>query len=183
MKSIKIILAVIVIAVIGFFAVRSLVNIGPTGAVVLPKNQFTTRIELEIDSLGKLSDSKFCKEFYREVDYHINDYYKGNRFSVNQSDNKQWRDNLLKNLYSAYTDKFIRQAFYVFGRDEWKVKDLQFICSEYQIAHPCLNRGHQLIGNLRKSKQFSGNTMRLFVLFLSAEVLDIRHQVYQTVFR
>jgi hypothetical protein len=66
------------------------------------------------------------------VDYHINDYYRGNRFSDNQSDNKQWRDNLSKNLYSAYTGKFIRQAFYVFGRDEWKVEDLQFIRSEYQ---------------------------------------------------
>jgi hypothetical protein len=143
MKSIKISLAVIVVAVIGFFAVKSLVNIDGTGEVGPSDNMFIKRIEQKIDSLGKLPDSKFCKEFYKEADYHINDYYKGNRFSDNQSDNKQWRDNLSKNLYSAYTGKFISQAFYVFGRDEWKVEDLQFIRSEYQTLRqsPLLQPG------------------------------------------
>jgi hypothetical protein len=132
MKAIKISLAVIVVAVIGFFVIRSLVTTEQVAKVALPDNQFTKRIEQEIDSLGKLPDHQFCKEFYSEVGYHIADYYKQGRLGKNQSENDQWRENLSKNLYSAYAGKFIKQAFYVFRGSEWDINALNFIRSEYQ---------------------------------------------------
>jgi DNA repair ATPase RecN len=97
-----------------------------------PGNQFTKRIEQEIDSLGKWPDSKFCKDFYDEVAYHIDNYYNDGRLGQTASENEQWKENLTKNLYSAYTGKFVNQAFYVFDRSEWKIDDLKFIRSEYQ---------------------------------------------------
>lgn len=132
MKALKISLAIIVVATIVFFIIRSLVAPPPPPPIALPKNQFTMRIEQEIDSLENLPDSKFCKDFYKEVEYHINDYYKSGRLGKNQLENDQWKENLSKNLYSAYTDKFIRQAFYVFRGSEWRNEDLIFIRSEHQ---------------------------------------------------
>jgi hypothetical protein len=132
MKAIKISLAVIVVVAIGFFVIRSLIPTKPIEPPPLPENQFTNRIEREIDSVGKFSDSTFCSNFYNEVAYHIEDYYKQGRLGNGQSENDQWKENLSKKLYSAYADKFIKQAFYVFRHKEWSINDLRFIRSEYQ---------------------------------------------------
>jgi hypothetical protein len=131
MKAVKISLAVIVVAVIVFFVIRSLVTTGEVEQIDLLQNQFTKRIEQEIESLGHLPDNKFCKDFYNEVGYHISDYHKQGRLSNNPSENNQWRENLSKELYSAYAGKFIRQAFYVFRGSEWDIDALNFIRSEY----------------------------------------------------
>jgi hypothetical protein len=138
MKAVKISLSVIVVAVIGFFLWKWIVGINPPPPPPLPENQFTKRIEQEIDSLGKLPDNKFCKKFYSEVAYHIEEWYKPlpptypfGRFGNTQSENDQWKENLSKNLYSAYADKFIKQAFYVFRDSRWDINDLTFIRSEY----------------------------------------------------
>jgi hypothetical protein len=130
MKAIKISLAAIVVAAIAFFVIRSIVNTGGIGKISLPENQFTNRITQETDSLGRLPESKFCKDFYREVSYHIDDYAKQGRLGTNESENRQWKEHLTKNLYSKYTEKFISQAFYVFRNSEWKTDDLQSIRSE-----------------------------------------------------
>jgi hypothetical protein len=132
MKALKIILAVIVVAAIAFFVRQSLVTIDATGKISLPENQFTKRLEQEIDSLGKLPNSKFCNDFYREISYHIDSYYDENRLGATPSENEQWKENLSKNLYSVYVGKFIRQAFYVFRHSEWKIENLNFIRDEYQ---------------------------------------------------
>jgi hypothetical protein len=132
MKAFKISLSVIVVAAIAFFVIQSIVNTGKTGEISLPENHFTNRITQEIDSLGKLPENKFCKDFYREVSYHIDDYAKQGRLGANESENKQWKEHLTKNAYSAYVGKFISQAFYVFLNSEWKIDDLNFIRSEYQ---------------------------------------------------
>ncbi|MDR1937440.1 MAG: hypothetical protein LBQ73_02935 [Tannerellaceae bacterium] len=133
MKIVKISLAVVVVALIGFFLWKWwIVEITPPQQPPLPKNPFTERIEEEINSFDKLPDDKFCKEFYSEVGYHIDDYHKQGRLGSNQPENDQWKENLSKNLYSAYVDKFIRQAFYVFRGSEWDINALAFIRSEYQ---------------------------------------------------
>lgn len=132
MKSLKISLAVIVVALIVFFVIRSLVKTGEVKEIPLAKNQFTKRIEQEIDSLGKLSNSRFCNDFYKEVGYHIDSYYNESRLGKTPLENDQWKENLTKNLYSAYADKFIHQAFYVFNGSEWETDNLKFIRSEYQ---------------------------------------------------
>jgi hypothetical protein len=94
------------------------------------ENQFIKKIKQEIDSIGKLPDNKFCKDFYKEVAYHIDDYHKENRLGQNQSENDQWKDILSIKLDTAYIAKFIRQTLDVFGGSEWKNEDLIFIHSE-----------------------------------------------------
>jgi hypothetical protein len=139
MKGLKISLTIIVVAAIAFFVIRSLVGIGKPGEISLPKNQFTERVEQEIDSLGNLPDSKFCKDAYDNIKSLIDNFYKPHppqypygRLGNTQIENDQRKENFTKELYSAYADKFIRQAFYVFRGSEWKNEDLQFIRSEYQ---------------------------------------------------
>jgi hypothetical protein len=139
MKVIKISIALVVIVVIALYIIRSLVIINKPIGISLPKNQFVERIEKGIDSVGKLPDSKFCKDTYDNVMFLIDDYYKPHppqypygRLGNTQLENNQWKENLTKNLYSAYADKFIRQAFYVFRNKEWKIEDMQFIRIEFQ---------------------------------------------------
>ena len=38
-------------------------------------------------------------------------------------------------LYALYSDKFIKQVFYVFNRSEWAVSDLTFIRNECEYLH------------------------------------------------
>ncbi len=139
MKAIKIGLAVIVVAAIAFFVIRAQVNPNKVKRVSLPKNQFTELIEKEIISLGKLPDSRFCKDAYNNIMFLIDDYYKPHppqypygRLGNSQSENDQWKENLTKNLFAIYVDKFILQAFFEFNCSEWKIEDLNFIRSEYQ---------------------------------------------------
>ena len=141
MKALKISLAVIVIAAIAFFLQQSGVFDNFTGKKILPpENQFRQRIEQKIDSLSKWPDSTFCKNFYKEIAYLIDDYYKNNRLGYDPGTktydslaNEQWKINYTSDLYSAYADKFILQALYVFRGSDWKIEDLDFIRSEYQI--------------------------------------------------
>ena len=133
MKTLKIGLLVLVIAIIGIWIYmeweRSLTE--PPNPE-LPKNQFSERIRHEIDSLGKLPDSRFCKDFYMEVDYHIKSNYEEKRLGESQLDNDNERDVLTHNLYTSYAEKFHKQAFYVFNRPDWDLKDLEFIRKENQ---------------------------------------------------
>lgn len=143
MKAIKISLLIIAIGAIAYFVVKSLGNIPPEKEIDLPKNQFTMRIESEIDSLRRFPESRFCSDYYHEVNYRINDYYKKDRFGVTSSENEQWNDNLTKDLYSAYVDKFIQQAFYVFKGSQWEIEKLNFIRKESQSLRksPFLEKG------------------------------------------
>jgi len=133
MKAVKIILAIAVVAIIGFFVTKWLINIDPPKDIDLPKNQYTERIESEIDSLKKMPENKFCQKYYNDVQYRINDYFNQGFLGKNESDNSQWQEILSKNLYSAYAPKFVEQAMYVFSRSEWKNDDLKFIRSEAKI--------------------------------------------------
>ena len=130
MKAVKIILAVVVVAIIAFFVTKWLINIDPPKDIDLPKNQYTERIEIEIDSLKKMPESKFCQKYYNDVQYRISDYFNQGFLGNNESDNSQWQEILLKNLYSAYAPKFVEQATYVFSRSDWKNDDLKFIRNE-----------------------------------------------------
>jgi len=133
MKALKIIIAIIALVAISV-GVYFMIGVPKTPPPPPPptKNQFIDRIEHETDSLSKLPNSKFCKDFYLDIASQIDDFYKSNRFSNKQSGNVQWKENLSKNLYSAYTEKFISQANYVFNGSDWNIPDLQFIRNEYQ---------------------------------------------------
>ena len=132
MKALKISLVVVVVAVIAFFAWPPIEE-SELPPPPPPGNPFTERIEQEIDSLRKFPDNKFCKDFYKEIGYLINDYHTNMRFGKTTLENDQRKDYFTKDLYSAYTEKFIKQAFYVFRGSEWKIEDLRFIRSEYQM--------------------------------------------------
>ena len=132
MKAVKISLAIIVIAAIAYFTIQAFVSTDEVGDIQQGTNPFVEKIKQEIGEMTQKPDDKFCKDYYTEVVYHIDDYHKNSKFSNNPSDNDQWKNNLSKQLYSAYADKFIKQAFYVFNRSEWSNSDLSFIRKEYK---------------------------------------------------
>jgi hypothetical protein len=134
MKKVKITLAVVVVFVIILAIIRGCMSLSkPDSIQGLDKNKNTKIIEEKIESLKLLQEYSFCKELYDEIKYYIEDDYINNRLGSNQSENDQWKNNLSTQLYSAYTEKFIQQAFYVFGGSEWDIKKLNFIRSEYQF--------------------------------------------------
>lgn len=165
MKAIKIILAVVVVAIMGFFVWRWLVSVEDVGTVSPPSNKFIERIEREIDSLKKVPANVFCQKFYEEIQYHIADAHKQGLLGKNESDNNQWKAILSKNLYSAYTPKFVEQAMYVFNRSEWKIADLNIIRNELeklrssaylQKGSPISTKFTIIDSILRKYDQISG---------------------------
>lgn len=146
MKAVKIILAIVVVAIIGFFVTNWLINIDPSEKIHLPKNQYTERDSIMIDSLERIPVDKFCKEYYLKVQATIDEdfrngslgltsYKEDNIWKEKKDDNlnNQWNEILSKNLYSAYAPKFVEQAMYVFNRSEWKNEDLNFIRSEVKF--------------------------------------------------
>lgn len=143
MKAIKISLAVLVIAAIAYFTIQSFASTDEVGEIQQGPNSFIEKIQQEIGEITRKPDDKFCKDYYTEVAYHIDDYHKNSKFSSNPSDNDQWKNNLSKQLYSAYAEKFIKQAFYVFNRSEWSNSDLNFIRNEYKAlqSSSLLERG------------------------------------------
>lgn len=148
MKALKIILAIAVVAIIGFFVTYWETFIDIPKDSDCPKNQFTKRIESDIDSLKKMPENKFCQKYYDDVQYRINEFYKDGSFGLisyrdgniwkekkDDSLNNQWNEILCKNLYSAYAPKFVEQAMYVFSHSAWKYKDRKFIRSEVKILN------------------------------------------------
>lgn len=132
MKAIKIILAVVVVAVLGFFVWKWIIAPPPPPPTITPPtNQFVERIEKEIDSLGKVPSTSFCSEFHQKIQYDIFEFHlKGFLGDTTTSDNDQWEEILSKNLYSVYAPKFVEQAMSIFNGHEWKTDDLKFIRSE-----------------------------------------------------
>jgi hypothetical protein len=130
MKAIKIILPIVVITLIGFFIWKWLVTPPPDEPVRPPTNQFITIIQSEIDSLAKSPANVFCQKFYKDIQYRINDFHKGEHLGKSESDNNQWKEILSRNLYSAYASKFAEQAMYVFNGSKWGINDIKFIRSE-----------------------------------------------------
>ncbi len=132
MKTVKITLAVTVVAAITAAAILGFMSLSKSDEIQKPKNQFAEKIELKIDSLKRMPESSFCKKFHDEIKYYIEDDYANNRLGKTQSENDQLKKNLSSNLYVAYADKFIKQAFYVFKGSEWDAKKLNFIRTEYK---------------------------------------------------
>ena len=130
MKTLKI--TIITILVVGIFgAIIFGIQVTQTPAEVkAAENQFTAKIEQEIELLKTKPDNKFCGNFYNEIAFDINDFYNQGRFGKNQLENDEWKENLEKNLYAAYAEKFIKQATTVFHGSDWTSENLNFIQSE-----------------------------------------------------
>lgn len=151
MKAIKIGLAIVVLTAIGFFVFNSLGEPPPPPPPPAEsKNEFVNQINKKIDAIESLPNSEFAKAIYNEIKYLIEDRakphppkYRFGRLGESRSENNQQKENLMRNLYSAYVDKFIEQAFHVFGDTLWSTSDLTFIRSEYQTLRrsPYLESG------------------------------------------
>lgn len=153
MKAIKIGLAIVVIGAIAFFVIKSLGSTNELEEVLPPQNAFVERIQNEIDSIKAQPDSEFNKSIYNDITYLIDDHYKPHppqypygRLGDTQWENDQQKKNLSRNLYSAYVNKFLEQAFYVFKNKEWNSADLAFIRSEYKELQdsPYLESGNPI---------------------------------------
>lgn len=132
MKAIKIILALVVTVVITFFVFKFIVNPPVAPLITPPINQFTDRIEQEVDSMQNSEHKTLysVSEFYNDIQYRIDDYHKSMFFGSNQIDNDEWRDILSKNLCSSYAPKFVEQAYKVFRGTEWRRSDREYISRE-----------------------------------------------------
>jgi hypothetical protein len=132
MKAIKIILPIVAVAVIGvlawyFWGEKPT----PPSPPPPPVNLYVQRIQNQIEALKLMSDSKFCPNTDREIQYRIYDYHKqGLLGNTTNGDNDRWKEILSKNLYAEYSRKFIQQAFYVFTKAEWDAKALDTIRGE-----------------------------------------------------
>ncbi len=122
-----------VVAIIGFSVWNWIINIDKPKNITPQKNLYTIRINNKIDSIIKMPINIFCPKFYKEIQYEINEFHNQKFLGTSASDNNQWQDILLKNLYSAYVSKFTSQAYFTFKKSEWKTDDLKFISSELQM--------------------------------------------------
>src|SRR5690554_2248911 len=153
MKAIKIGLAIVVIGAIAFFVIKSLGSTNELEEIPPSKNAFVERIKNEIGSIKTHPNSEFNKSIYTDIKYLIDDHYKPHppqhpygRLGETQGENDQRKDILSRDLYSAYANKFLEQAFYVFNNTSWKSKDLAFIRREYKALQdsPYLESGNAL---------------------------------------
>ncbi|MDR2384611.1 MAG: hypothetical protein LBD80_02950 [Tannerella sp.] len=168
MKAIKIILVLVVIAFIGFFAIKSIINIDEVGGYVPPINQFTEKLRYEIDTvLPRMSNSNFCPEKYAEIKGLISTWHKENRLGKDEFDilgNRLSKENFEETLYARYSSKFCDQAFYVFKCSEWKTADLNFIRRECQTlqkssflqAGPQADKFNEILQILAKYDEING---------------------------
>ena len=147
MKTVKITLAVIVVAAIIAAAVMGYYKITVVPPIEIEKDQSIKIIKDKIDTLKKMPESSFCKKFHDEIKYYIDDDYTNNKLGKTQSENDQMQKDLSSNLYVAYTDKFIKQAFYVFIDSQWDEIKLNFIRTEYQALQKDGNQSGMLEKN------------------------------------
>ncbi len=130
MKKFKIGLIITVIAAIFAGILLWVQSVKPPKEVESQGNPFTHKIEKEITELKAKPDNQFCKDFYRQISFNINQFHTQNRFDSNPSQNTAWKEILEKNLYAAYTEKFIKQTKTVFRGAEWNSNDIRFVQSE-----------------------------------------------------
>jgi len=132
-KKLFITLSIIVVAAVvagaAYFLLTSAKGAGESKELPPAGNQFTGRIEKNIDAMR---DSAYSKETYKEISSLINNYHRDQLFSNESSaDNDKWKNILTRKLFDTYVVKFVGYAQSAFKRPEWKVEDLNFIRDEY----------------------------------------------------
>ena len=133
MKYLKIFLAILAAIGIGLAVYFGYTKTTTVEDIGRPENQFTRRVNQEIIDISNKPESRFCKDAYDIVKYHIDDYASLNRLGATPTDtlgNSQNQQFLFKTLYSTYAEKFIAQADHVFKGSAWSSGDLSFIKSD-----------------------------------------------------
>lgn len=130
MKIVKTLLIITAVGFIGFFLFKSQINTNKVAKIDTDRtNPFVQKIENQIDSLSNLPNDSFNSSLYDEITYYIENDYKAERLGSSTTENEQMRENLSRNLYSAYTGKFISHARYIFRDSNWDSKDINTIAS------------------------------------------------------
>lgn len=75
------------------------------------------------DKIAKAPDSKFCSKAYDDVLATIKLFFK---------EEATKRRTYTNELQREYTEKFVKQAMFVFDRNEWKTNDIKTIQREYK---------------------------------------------------
>ena len=133
MNSIKVILALLVVALLVAIVIFGSISLSTSDDIQLAdKTSNTTRIEGKIDSLSNTTDSIFCDTFYEEIKDYIEMDFNEKRLGTTLSENEQWKKILSNKLYRTYTNKVIEQAFYLFKKTNWREEKLSFIRIESQ---------------------------------------------------
>jgi hypothetical protein len=137
MNKVKVIISVIVLFAmfaLTMFWVQSEQDLTPVKKEV---NPFAGKIETEISLIKTKPNNQFCKGVYLNISSQINVWsmpeppkYPYGRFGKTKLENDQRKQDLERNLYSAYADKFVKQAKYVIGGPIWNSGDLSFIQAE-----------------------------------------------------
>lgn len=130
MKNIKIGVTLVVVSLIIAFSIRSFIFPPPPPQQQTAQNQYILKVEKEIELLNQKPVNKFCKDHYDLINYYIKDYHKNKKLSSTTSENDRLKDDLSKQLFAAYANKFISQAFHIFNLSEWKPDDLKLIRNE-----------------------------------------------------
>ena len=133
MKAIKIILAIVVIALLCFFSCEMCKNRPiPSGDTAFTPNLFQQTIKDSLISLGNNPTDNFCSEFYQELGSQIELYSSQQLFNTNVNSNNEIAEDLRRNLYSVYAEKFVKQAMRVFAKSSWSSSELNFIKGELE---------------------------------------------------
>jgi hypothetical protein len=131
MKAIKIILPILVVSTIAYFVYNSNKNTKePEKYKTSDNSNFIKPIDEAIEAIKLKPTFVFCQNDYKNIQFKINETHKIGDFSNNSNDNNQWKQILSKNLYSAYSNKFVEQALYVFNNSKWNESDLSIIRTE-----------------------------------------------------
>ena len=134
MKAIKIILATVVIAVLCFFSWEICNYVRPNSGDKkrFDQNSYQQTINDSLISLGNKPTDNFCSEFYQELGSQIELYSSQQLFNTNVNSNNEIAEDLRRNLYSVYAEKFVKQAMRVFAKSSWSSSELNFIKGELE---------------------------------------------------
>jgi len=127
MKNVKIGIFVGFIVLIGFIILKmggeGIGSLGGPDSTEISK-ELISSIQNKIDSLKREPENKLSQDFYAKIKIAITTAAKAGKLGVNDEENKKNQEILEKNLFSAYAEKFVAQAMYVFKRSEWKQTDI-----------------------------------------------------------
>lgn len=131
MKGVKIILVVVVLGAIGFFAFKWTLgskNNNKNGNTEFSENnQFVQKISEETDSLKTLPKTDFSIDYYHNIQAELQNYFNKRFLGSDSIENKQAFENLSKTLFATYVPKFVEKAYYVFGQPSWENSNIQLI--------------------------------------------------------
>ncbi len=143
MKKIKFLLLISVIGTLSYFIYSWYFDPKRIVEITPPKNTYTEEIQKRINVLSSLPATSFSKLEYEKIRSSIYLFYKDGSLGIKPvkegkiwknipdgNANNLWNEILSKNLYAAYTNKFINQANHVLNGTVWRVQDISFIRNE-----------------------------------------------------